>query len=154
MEIRILLARMPRMLREILVNVIDAEGDMRVVSAGDGEADAASAVSAAVSAAAAAVRVQPRDAALAARVASERPDVVIVGLERGELPTVCGELLGCFPHLKVLAIEERGRQASLYELRPVRTVLRDVSAHELVASIRGAARPVAAADASIGGGAP
>ena len=71
-----------------------------------------------------------------------RPDVLIVGLDEGELSTVCGEVLSRFPHVKVLAIDGRAQHVTLYELRPARTVLGEVSPAELVARIRQAVQPM------------
>ena len=61
-----------------------------------------------------------------------------------------GELLSDHPRVRVVAVEESGRRASLYELRPTCTVLHELSGDELVASIRRAVQPmplVAAGDA-------
>jgi DNA-binding NarL/FixJ family response regulator len=125
--IRILLARMPRMVCDILREVLDAQPDMRVVAElGNGQV-------------------------LSERVAAERPDVVIVGLERDEPPAICGELLSDHPRVRIVAVEESGRRASLYELRPTCTVLHELSGDELVASIRRAVQPMPLVAA---GGAP
>ena len=67
------------------------------------------------------------------------PDVVIVGIDaHNGLPDACLELLLERPRVKVLAIEEHGGTARLYELRPERVEIGDVSPDEVVESIRAA----------------
>lgn len=65
-------------------------------------------------------------------------DVVIVGLHNAELPATYFELLLERPRMKVLAIEERGGHAWLYELRPERVAIGEVSPDEVVDTIRAA----------------
>ena len=72
------------------------------------------------------------------------PDVVIVGLHDSELPDECLDLLLERPRVKVLAIEEQGGRAQLFELRPEQIELGEVSPDEVVHSIRSAIRRPAA----------
>ena len=65
-------------------------------------------------------------------------DVVIVGLRNRILPSYYVELLLERPRMKVLAIEELGGRARLYELRPERVELGDVSPGDVVEAIRAA----------------
>jgi DNA-binding NarL/FixJ family response regulator len=117
--IRILLADVTGMLRDILAGVIESEASMRLVG------------------------VVERRAEVADAVATREPHIVLVGLENGVLPAQWVEVFRRFPHVKVLAIEQHGKQASLFELRPVRTLLGEASPTALVAWIRDAVRPMA-----------
>jgi DNA-binding NarL/FixJ family response regulator len=70
---------------------------------------------------------------------ASEPDVVIVGIDaHNGLPDECVDLLLERPRVKVLAIEERAGHARLYELRPERVEIGDVSPEEVVESIRAA----------------
>jgi DNA-binding NarL/FixJ family response regulator len=68
------------------------------------------------------------------------PDVVIVGIQDDEFPSECVELLLERPRMKVLALEELAGRARLYELRPERVEIGEVSADEVVETIRAAVR--------------
>ena len=65
--------------------------------------------------------------------------LVLLELNDGELPPLGAELLAARPSLKVLGIEAHGRSASLYELKPVRTPLGELSAEKLAEAVRAAA---------------
>lgn len=116
--IRVLLARMPRLLRDILTDRIGAEADMELVGF-----------------------VEPVEA-LAARIAESAADVVVVGTEEAEATPVWREVLARHPCTKLLAIEGVGRTASLYELRPTRTRLGEASPSSVAEWIRRAVLPV------------
>jgi DNA-binding NarL/FixJ family response regulator len=70
---------------------------------------------------------------------STQPDVVVVGLEDGDLPRDCLELLFERPQMKVLGIEARDGRAWLYELRPEQSEIGEVSPDDVVDTIRDAA---------------
>jgi DNA-binding NarL/FixJ family response regulator len=70
---------------------------------------------------------------LAARIAA---DVVLMGPTEMELPELILQLLQEEPHLKVLGLVDGGRRAYLYELRPHREVLEQMSIEELLRAIR------------------
>ena len=106
------------MLQDVVGNIIGVEPDLRVVAEGVG-ADA-----------------------LLERVALERPDVVVLSSESGSPPAICEELLSQFPGLTVVALEERGKRASIYMMRPMRVRLAEISSAQLLAAIRRAAGPV------------
>lgn len=65
------------------------------------------------------------------------PDFVVIALDDGvDLPPPCLSLLAERPHTKVLGIEvDRGR-AHLYELRPDRISIGDVSPDDVAQAIR------------------
>lgn len=66
------------------------------------------------------------------------PDVLIVGLRDAELPQACLDLLLERPRMKVLGIEEHDGRVQLYELRPEQVEIGEVSAEEVVHTIRDA----------------
>lgn len=113
--IRILLAAMPRMLRDIIETAIRSQPDMivvgvmGVVGAGDALSDA---------------------------VQRDKPDVVILGIEADAGPHACEALLYDHPHVRLLEVTDDGRGATLCELRPHRVPIGDVSAEGLVGAIR------------------
>lgn len=119
METRILLARMPRILHDVLSEMIRSQSDMRLV----GEVE--------------------ENHRLAAAIRGSAPHVVVMGAEREESPGLCHSILRRFPDVKVLALEGHGRRLSLYEMRPVYTPLGEASPARLLAWIRQAARPAA-----------
>lgn len=65
-------------------------------------------------------------------------DVVIVGLRNHELPQPAVDLLLERPRIKVLAIQELDGRARLYELRPDRVEIGEVSPDDVVHTIRAA----------------
>ena len=79
---------------------------------------------------------------LAGAVDQTRADVVVVGLRDHELPGDCLALFHSHPRTRLLGIAADGRRAFLYELRPQRTPLGEVSPAGLIEAIRGAGAPV------------
>ena len=111
-RIRILLAEVPRMLREIIESVIAGQHDMSIVGA-----------------------IDTRDR-VATALGQTPADVVIVGLRTGETAATLDPMLFEQPRLKMLAIGSNGRSSSLYELRPYTIPLGDVSPQGLIDAIR------------------
>jgi DNA-binding NarL/FixJ family response regulator len=106
---RILLADMPQMLRDIVAGILVPEPDLEVVAetaAVNGLPDAVSRFGA---------------------------DVVIVGRDDPSLATT---LMEGAPRIKVLAVTAGGRESWLYELRPQRVSLGEISPQRLVDEIR------------------
>jgi hypothetical protein len=103
--VRVALLDLPRMLSEIVEEILDQAEDVTVVAAGD----------------------------------EPRTDVFIVGAQHDELPPVGLAQLERQPKAKVLTIDRNGRDAHLYELRPHRTALGELSADTLLSAV-GAAR--------------
>lgn len=104
---RILLADMPRMLFDIVAEVLHGQPDMEVVEAEPGSV-----------------------LELAGRA---RADVVIMGADD---PTIASELLAAHPRVKLLAVTGADGECWLYELRPQRISLGEVSPTSLVDEIR------------------
>lgn len=106
---------MPRMLREMIDSAIAAQPDMRVV----------------------ATTAEPAELVAAARTV--RPSFVILGLDDGDFPDGSLELFAEQPKVKLLGIQADAGHAYLFELRPERRALGEISPAEIVAVIRNAA---------------
>ena len=118
MGIGILLVEMPRMVRDVVGNILGVEPDLHVVADG---VDAG---------------------AVMERVEGERPDVVVLWVDSESPPPICEELLRRFPRLAVVALEGGGQRGSIYRMLPTRIRLAEISRAQLVTAIRRAARPV------------
>ncbi len=111
---------MPRLLRDLVDAITSAEPDMVIAGEHLDEADERRALA-----------LIDTDILIAAESGTSRADRWI-------------DLLYEHPHLKVLVLEQTGRTAQLYELRPHRTPLGEVSRAGLVNAIRAAVRDGAA----------
>lgn len=74
--------------------------------------------------------------AIAATVTQADADVVVLGLRDAELPSEYAALLDARPQTRLLGVSGDGRRAFLYELRPYRSALGEVSPEALVEAIR------------------
>jgi DNA-binding NarL/FixJ family response regulator len=106
---RILLVEMPQILRDIVAGVLADEPDMEVV----GEAATMN--------------------GLSQTVVETGADVVVVG--RND-PSLAATLMERRARLRVLAVTAGGRESWLYELRPQRIPLGEISPQRLVDEIR------------------
>jgi chemotaxis response regulator CheB len=111
-RIRVLLVEMPRMLGDIVTRVIRAQPDMLVVGG-----------------------LQDRTE-LTNEAARFGPDVIVLGTADAELPTECLQVLQANPGVRVLVVAGEGRRGFLWELRPQRQSLGEVSPDALVDVIR------------------
>jgi hypothetical protein len=109
--IGIVLVAMPRMLRDIVADSVAREPDMEIYDAAD-----------------------PRELAAISDETDAR--LAITSLRDPTLPEAWRRLLLDRPEIKVLAIEDEGRTAFLYELQPRRTALGQLTPEALVAAIR------------------
>ena len=114
--IRVVFAELPRMLRDILHQSLLTEPDLALV----GEAAGFSELQ----------RVVERG----------EVDVVLLGLSDHELPAPYYRLLDAGARMRILAIADQGRLASLYELRPHRIRLGEGSPKDLLRFVRDRAR--------------
>jgi DNA-binding NarL/FixJ family response regulator len=114
-HIRILLAEMPEMLSDIVAEVVASEPDFTVIAR----------MAAADDVGAAARRL--RADVVMVRHAGDGHDIDYSTLAIAHRP------------IKVIALAEDGREGFLYELRPHRVPLGEISARGLVAAIRAAA---------------
>lgn len=111
--VRILLADMTPMLLSIIRSIVADQPDIEVV----GELS--------------------EPTRLQAMVERTRAAMVIVGRDRPIPPDAFGQLLARTPPVRVLAITDEGRAAVLYDLRPQRIPVGELSAARLVAVARG-----------------
>lgn len=113
-HIRVVLAQMPQMLQEIVRTILSAEPDMEIDTSTLSERG------------------------MASSEALRSADVVI--LSEAEARTDAhSAVLFAHPHLRLVAING-GRRASLYELRPHRLPLGEMSPSALVQAVRGQVR--------------
>lgn len=112
---RVLLLQMPRLLRGILEHAIQVHGDCELMSG----------------------------TARGSQVLAEQtipPDIVILGLSAAEDATLVPALFSRWPQAQVMTVMQEGDDATAYELRPCRTVLGQMSAAEIVETLREAVR--------------
>jgi DNA-binding NarL/FixJ family response regulator len=112
-QIRVLLADMVPMLRDIVTEAVTYEPDLEVVGAVGGQEEFLTALE------------------------RERVDVLVLGAHRPDDLELAEQIWVKSPRVKVLMIATGGRTAVLYALRPHKVVLGDVSPQGLVAAIRG-----------------
>ena len=110
-KIRVLVAGMPRMLTDIVRNIIMSHDDLEFA----GEA---------VSVSGLAETAQALDA-----------DVLVIGAAPDENNTTCIHLLYARPRMRILAIDGEGREAQFFQLRPHMTHLGELSRDTLVAAL-------------------
>jgi len=111
--VKVLLANRPRMLRELLRDLIQRQADMEVV----GE------------------MLDPVELLLA--VGETHADVVVVGLpDSDDEPGICSHLLAEYPHLLILALSPERDRAFLYRLGICKEQLSKASDEEILAAIR------------------
>ena len=115
-RIRILLAGMPRMLLDMITDIVALHARMMVAGTMQDMAD------------------------IRAAVKKTRADVVILNEPAIGPPQDHQELLYSRPRLGVLSITSDGRQFFLHKLRPVRTALGEVSPDSLVQAIQSSAQ--------------
>ena len=113
---RILLAGMPRMLQDIVEERLRAQPDMQIVGTLDASGATAS--------------------ALSSTLDEHGADIVILGLHDETIARSYEPLLFDHCRLRLLAIVGNGRDAFIYELKPNRTPIPEVSAEELLDVIR------------------
>jgi hypothetical protein len=109
---RILLARMPKMLLDILCHIVGSELDMVIIGQAKDDED------------------------LLVAAQQTRANVVLVGQTEEDERKKYASLLLRRPRIKVIAIAGDGRTALLYELRPQRIALGEMSADALREAIR------------------
>jgi len=109
-----MLGEMPQMLRDLLADALAHETDMELTLDSETGTDG------------------DEDAT---------PDVVLIGTTSVEQSAAA--LLARWPNARVIAIEQHGRGASMYELRPYRVELGELSPAGVVDSIRAAVRGAA-----------
>lgn len=111
-RMRILLGNHPRLLREVLRELIAHQPDMEVV----GEV------------------VGP----IALLVAGQalKPDIIVVALQDAEEPGLCSHLLAELPNVTILALTSDRTGAFIAQLCPRRQAIKELSAATLLQSLR------------------
>jgi DNA-binding NarL/FixJ family response regulator len=117
-RIRIQLAHMPGMLREVLSEIIERERDMEVVDQ-HGDMDN-----------------------LLDCLERSPADVLIAGFALGESSQAATAIHARTPGVRLLAIEGREHNAWLYRLQPTCTLLGRISPVQLVLAVRQAVQPM------------
>jgi DNA-binding NarL/FixJ family response regulator len=112
-DVRVLLLDLPRLLREIVRNVLDAQPGVTVVA------------------------VRPFPLSVPDAVDEERADLVVLG-QGPRYADVARELLERRPRVPLVSISADGRQATISGLRPYREPLGEVGSERLAATIRDA----------------
>jgi DNA-binding NarL/FixJ family response regulator len=87
------------------------------------------------------VATQPTELLLAAGLL--RADVLLVPMVDDGLPGIASHVLDQYPHIKIVAISNDGRQVLLCALRPQVFRIITPSLEELIATIRSVARQAA-----------
>ena len=113
MPTRVLIAAMPPILRQIVKDVIRADGRYEIVECADPRAD------------------------LDEEVSRRNVDAVILRLTAPGSLMAWSALLRAHPHLKLLVLSRDGRTAFVHRVNADRTMLPDVSPQELVHALRG-----------------
>jgi chemotaxis response regulator CheB len=111
---RILVVALPRMLEEIVTDILRAQRGMEIAGT-----------------------IRKVDG-LTRKVARTRPDVVVIG---GDDAPLAAALLEQSPRLKVLAVAEEGKDWWLYSLTAERTRLGSLSSATLVRAVESAVKP-------------
>ncbi len=109
---RIAFVDLPRMLREILKSALVAHPEMSVVAE------------------------FPSDVSLSVAAVRSNADVLVAGLADASDEHL-DEVVTAHPRIKVLAIEAAGRWMFLYELRPRRVTVGEVSPEQFVDLVKG-----------------
>ena len=114
-KIRVLVANRPRLMRELVLATISDQPDIEVVG-----------------------EIQD-DAALAHVVAQEKPDFVIVTLDRmDQRPTICDALLDTNRNMKIIALApERNRGVCLWAVTDIRSTAVESSEEGILNTLRG-----------------
>jgi DNA-binding NarL/FixJ family response regulator len=108
-----MLAHLPPLLAGIMDRALSKQTDLEIVAA------------------------EPRPfGSLADRVARAHPDVLLAGLSEAEREDAYLTLFAAHDSLRLILIDADARAASVYELRPQRTVLREVSLDAILDAIR------------------
>jgi DNA-binding NarL/FixJ family response regulator len=115
-KIRIILANYPRIMRELVREIIQRQPDMEIV----GEI------------------VDPLHVLLAAR--ETRAEAVIVALKNSEDPGLISHLLAECPSLTILGLASQGDDAFIVQMCPQRTEIIDSSVANILSALRQAIR--------------
>ncbi len=106
-DIRVMVVTVPRMLRDIIIKLLTRHDDIDVAD-------------------------DVRDVdELIDQMRRKPADVVVLGLEESEMPEIGRVLLDEYPEIALLGVASDGRKVFLYELRPYKVPLGEISPEEL-----------------------
>lgn len=111
-QIRVVTAELPQILSDIIGTVFESAGDIHMVGHATSRAE------------------------LLELAQQLHPDVVILGMADSVPTALSWDLYASDPLLRVLGVVGDGRQTFVYELRPHRTPLGELSPDALVAAVR------------------
>lgn len=106
-DIRVIVGKMPRLLGDIITTALATERGLRVVGEASSNGD------------------------LIELCAREQPDVVVLGALDADAETIGHSLLVRCPFAKVVALTSNGRTTFLFELRPYKVQLGELSPKDL-----------------------
>lgn len=112
MPLRVLIWNVPRLLGDIIKDILRADPDLVIV-----EFDGTS-------------------KALSQAISDEAPDVIVTGVVDDRLEPACSEFVLTQTRRKVVGVRDDGRSAFLYRLRPEYVSFGELSAERLVQAIR------------------
>ena len=110
-HIRVVVGKTPELLGEIILNALAGEQAVRVVGIAETE--------------------DP----LVELCRRKRPDVVVLGSLDTDAESICRRLLHSTPRVKVVALTSNGRTTFLFELRPHKVELGELSPGELADAV-------------------
>lgn len=113
-RVRVLLVGLPKLLQSMLLANYQAEEDLDLICWTGNETT------------------------LPEAIREHRPDVLIADGERDQLVSAIQSIADCAPDLKLVVINDHGRQAWMYEFSPTRTDLGEPSWQSLIQTVRGA----------------
>ncbi len=119
---RVLLWDMPTMMHDIILELLTRESDFQVAAPTDKTST-------------------DKTSTLLDASKKYRPDVIVTSFGEDAAEAKYKDLLLACPRVKVLDVLSDGRKGYLYELRPERKRLGEVSPESLVTVIRSAVRP-------------
>jgi DNA-binding NarL/FixJ family response regulator len=119
-KIKVLLASRPKMLSDVVRNMVERQSDMQVV----GEV------------------LDPIELLLAAR-ATKVNVVIVTPLDSGEEPKICSHLLAEHPQLKIVTLTVKGEAAFFYESGSHKKRIDEPSEQSILGAIREAMRSIA-----------
>ncbi len=114
---RVLIIRLPSLLRQIVLNTLEVDGRAEVVGCGEGEGE--------------------EDVDLAEAIHQYGPDVIVTSFTGRDLDPAFEHFLSEELGRRVLTIEPTGRSAYLFSMQPGLQSLGEMSADTLVKAIHG-----------------
>jgi hypothetical protein len=113
-KLRVLVANRPRLMRELVLAIIEDQPDFEIVGETDNESE------------------------ITEMVERMRPDYLILGREESEVrPGLCGFLLGRYPQMKILAVAAEGGSIFYWAFVDIRSRAVETSEDGMLNALRG-----------------